>query len=156
MNNCSYMYYETPIGWLEVVGDEEVIEFVRFVEDESERQMIGRSDIVSTCVQQLDEYFKGTRQVFDLPLKQVGTPFQQQVWEALETIPYGETVSYLHVAEKIGNKKAVRAIGGANNKNPIAIIVPCHRVIGKSGKLVGYEGGLWRKEYLLKLEGYKK
>jgi methylated-DNA-[protein]-cysteine S-methyltransferase len=154
MDNCSRMYYETPIGWLEVVGDEKAIEFVRFVEDELERQVIGRSEVVSKCIEQLDEYFKGKRRTFDVPLKQVGTPFQQQVWKALESIPYGETVSYLHVAKKIGNEKAVRAIGGANNKNPIAIIVPCHRVIGKSGKLVGYEGGLWRKEYLLKLEGY--
>ncbi|GGE80580.1 methylated-DNA--[protein]-cysteine S-methyltransferase [Priestia taiwanensis] len=155
MDNCSRMYYETPIGWLEVVGDEKGVEVVRFMDEEEEHQPVGESEAVAQCITQLDEYFKGSRQTFTIPLIQSsGTVFQQQVWKALETIPYGEIVSYLDIAQKIGNEKAVRAIGGANSRNPIAIIVPCHRVIGKSGKLVGYEGGLWRKEYLLKLEGY--
>lgn len=103
------------------------------------------------CVQ-LDEYFNGKRQTFDITMDLYGTPFQKMVWTALSNIPYGQTRSYKEVAKEIGTPKAVRAIGGANNKNPLPIIVPCHRVIGTNGALVGYGGGLNIKEYLLKLE----
>lgn len=101
---------------------------------------------------QLAEYFAGTRQTFDVPLDPVGTPFQQRVWLALREIPYGVTISYGTLANRIGNPRAVRAVGLANGRNPISIIVPCHRVIGASGQLTGYGGGLDRKRYLLELE----
>jgi O-6-methylguanine DNA methyltransferase len=101
---------------------------------------------------QLNEYFEGNRKDFDLPIFFVGTDFQKKAWDALTTIPYGQTRSYKQQAALINNPKAVRAIGNANNKNKISIVVPCHRVIGSNGKLVGYGGELWRKEWLLKFE----
>ncbi|BDR20640.1 methylated-DNA--[protein]-cysteine S-methyltransferase [Vibrio sp. STUT-A16] len=108
--------------------------------------------ILRQAVTQLNEYFSGLRYEFELPLAATGTDFQNQVWQALTTIPYGETWSYQDLANAIGNPKAVRAVGLANGKNPISIVVPCHRVIGKSGKLTGYAGGVERKQRLLSLE----
>ena len=105
---------------------------------------------------QLKEYFEGKRKLFDLPLKQEGTEFQKKVWDALEKIPYGETRTYKEVAKMVGNEKAARAVGMANNKNNIPIIIPCHRVIGSNGKLVGYALGLEMKKYLLDLENKNK
>ena len=109
-------------------------------------------EVLKKAVSQLEEYFLGQRKEFTLPLNPQGTPFQKQVWEALRTIPYGETRSYKEVAIAIGNPKACRAVGMANNKNPIAIITPCHRVVGANGKMVGYAGGLGIKEALLEVE----
>lgn len=109
-------------------------------------------EIFSSTRQELDEYFLGKRKTFTVPLKTGGTPFQKQVWDALLTIPYGETRSYEDIAIQIGNPKACRAIGMANNRNPIGLIIPCHRVIGKDGSLVGYGGGLDKKIALLDLE----
>ncbi|MGG0187675.1 methylated-DNA--[protein]-cysteine S-methyltransferase [Bacillus rhizoplanae] len=143
-------YYESEIGWIEVKGDENGISSVLFVEQKQEDVF---HPIVEQCVMELDEYFHNKRTVFTVPLQATGTSFQKQVWNALCSVSYGKSASYLDIAEKIGNPKAVRAIGGANSRNPISIIVPCHRIIGKNGKLVGYEGGLWRKEWLLKHEG---
>ena len=108
--------------------------------------------LIKEAYQQLSEYLKGERKEFDLPLNPKGTDFQKRVWRALCNIPYGETRSYKQIAEAIGNSKAVRAVGMANNRNPITIVVPCHRVIGADGKLVGYGGGLEMKEFLLRLE----
>ena len=108
--------------------------------------------LIKEANRQLSEYLKGERQMFDLPLNPRGTDFQKRVWRALRDIPYGETRSYKQIAEAIGNPKAVRAVGMANNRNPITIVVPCHRVIGADGKLVGYGGGLEMKEFLLRLE----
>ncbi|SFI84377.1 methylated-DNA--[protein]-cysteine S-methyltransferase [Thermoflavimicrobium dichotomicum] len=105
-------------------------------------------------VEQLEEYFNQTRKNFDLPVDLYGTSFQKRVWKQLQAIPYGEVRSYKEVAQAIGIPKAVRAVGGANNKNPVPIIIPCHRVIGSNGSLVGYGGGLYIKEYLLTLEGW--
>ncbi|RAL26917.1 methylated-DNA--[protein]-cysteine S-methyltransferase [Thermoflavimicrobium daqui] len=104
--------------------------------------------------EQLDRYFDQTIKEFDVPLDIYGTPFQKRVWKQLQSIPYGEVRSYKEVAEAIGIPKAVRAVGGANNRNPVSIIIPCHRVIGSNGSLVGYGGGLFIKEFLLTLEGY--
>lgn len=101
---------------------------------------------------QIAQYFSGTRHTFQLPLAPQGTPFQQKVWQILRTIPYGKTISYLEQAESMGNHKAVRAVAAANSRNPLSIIVPCHRVIGKNGKLTGYAGGIARKAALLQLE----
>ena len=101
---------------------------------------------------QLQEYFGGTRQVFDVPLAPQGTLFQMEVWRVLRTIPYGETQSYADIAEQIGRPKAVRAVGAANGRNPLSIFVPCHRVIGKNGSLTGYAGGLAQKSVLLEIE----
>jgi methylated-DNA-[protein]-cysteine S-methyltransferase len=108
--------------------------------------------VLDAAVDQMEAYFAGDLKEFDLPLAATGTDFQRRVWAQLCRIPYGETVSYMHVAEAIGDRKAVRAVGLANGRNPIAIVVPCHRVIGANGKLTGYAGGLWRKERLLSLE----
>ena len=108
--------------------------------------------LIKEAYRQLSEYLKGERKGFDLPLLIKGTTFQQQVWKALLEIPYGETRSYKQIAEAIGNPKAVRAVGMANNRNPLLIVVPCHRVIGANGKLVGYGAGIEMKEFLLRLE----
>lgn len=143
-------YYNSELGWIEVKGDENGIASVLFVEQKQEDVP---HPIVEQCVMELDEYFHKKRTEFTVPLQANGTSFQKHVWNALCSVPYGKSASYLDIAEEIGNPKAVRAIGGANSRNPISIIVPCHRIIGKSGKLVGYEGGLWRKEWLLKHEG---
>ena len=111
-----------------------------------------KTALIKEAYRQLSEYLKGERRMFDLPLNPRGTDFQKRVWRALCDIPYGETRSYKQIAEAIGNPKAVRAVGMANNRNPITIVVPCHRVIGADGKLVGYGGGLEMKEFLLRLE----
>jgi methylated-DNA-[protein]-cysteine S-methyltransferase len=147
-------YTLSPIGPLEVSGVAGGIMSVAFVEKRlrSDRHLPG---CVEDCVRQLDEYFKGTRKEFSLKLLPEGTPFQKQVWQELRRIPYGKAVSYGDVARAIGKPFAFRAVGNANNKNPIAIIVPCHRVIGSDGSLVGYGSGIWRKEWLLKHEGAK-
>lgn len=109
--------------------------------------------LIREAHRQLQEYFKGKRKVFDLPLAPRGTDFQQKVWRALCNIPYGQTRSYRQIAEAIGNPKAVRAVGMANNRNPLLVVVPCHRVIGADGKMVGYAAGIEKKEFLLRLEG---
>jgi methylated-DNA-[protein]-cysteine S-methyltransferase len=114
--------------------------------------MAGTSALLQEAEKQLREYFDGRRKQFDLPLHPEGTEFQKKVWQALLTIPYGETRTYKEVAELVGNVNATRAVGGANNKNPLGIVVPCHRVIGANGKLVGYAGGVECKAYLLHLE----
>ena len=150
-------YYKSPIGIIEVIGDGESITEIHFCDCEiSEASEIYKiKDIpfyIDDCIKQLSEYFDKKRKTFDLKLNPKGTEFQKKVWNELLKIPYGETRSYKDIAENIGNPKAVRAVGGANNKNPIAICIPCHRVIGKSGKLVGYAGGLDKKEYLLNIE----
>ena len=110
--------------------------------------------LIKKAATQLAEYFAGTRAKFDLPLAPAGTEFQRSVWRALQTIPFGETCSYMDIATRIGNPKACRAVGMSNNRNPIAIIIPCHRVIGRDGSLVGYGGGLDIKQYLLDLEKF--
>lgn len=111
------------------------------------------TELIRMTQRQLEEYFAGARREFTIPLHPSGTPFQERVWQALLTIPYGQTCSYGQIAARIGNPKASRAVGMANHKNPIAIVIPCHRVIGADGSMTGYGGGLDIKEYLLKLEG---
>ncbi|MCL2526026.1 MAG: methylated-DNA--[protein]-cysteine S-methyltransferase [Coriobacteriia bacterium] len=150
----NWMKKDTPIGEVYLADSDGKLSGLYFEEyrlpaDRCEQQ----TPLLDEAARQLDEYFAGTRNSFDLPLAPAGTDFQQAVWQALCTIPYGKTCSYGDIAARIGKPKASRAVGGANNRNPIAIIIPCHRVIGSSGKLVGYGGGLPTKIHLLKLEG---
>ena len=147
-----YAYYPSPIGLIEVGATTDALVTLYFVEEP--RQESSVSSLLVTVLQQLREYFAGTRTTFDLPLHFQGTAFQQQVWQQLLTVPYGQTLAYQDIANALGNPKAVRAVGAANGQNPISIIAPCHRVIGSNGSLIGYGGGLWRKEWLLKHEGY--
>ncbi len=114
--------------------------------------MESHSDIIQKTIAQLQEYFAGERQQFDLPLRMVGTDFQQQVWQELQKIPYGKTLSYLQLSKKLNNEKAIRAVASANGANALSIIIPCHRIIGQDGKLIGYAGGLAAKKRLLSLE----
>lgn len=146
-------YYKSPIGILEITSDEDSILSVIFVDEEKQDIEFNKVPrILKKAYVQLDEYFKGKRNKFDLKISFTGTDFQKKVWNELTNISYGEVVSYKYIAEKIGNEKAVRAIGNANSKNPISIIVPCHRVIGANGSLTGYAGGIERKEWLLNHE----
>ena len=149
MNNA-IRYYHSPVGWLQLVATEHAISGVAFVSNPGES--VGTSPVLDLCQQQLEAYFDGTLTKFSVPLRLEGTPFQRRVWEALQTIPFGATWSYSELAQRVGNPKACRAVGGANHRNPIAILVPCHRVIGSSGALTGYAGGLARKQALLEHE----
>ncbi len=144
-------HLETPIGWLEVRGGPEGVAAVHFAQDAVRRGDTGRPlpAAVSSCLDQLEEYFRGTRRRFSVELDLRGTEFQKRVWRLLLEIPFGETASYQQIASAAGNAKATRAVGGANHRNPVSIIVPCHRVVGADGRLTGYGGGLWRKEWLL-------
>jgi methylated-DNA-[protein]-cysteine S-methyltransferase len=141
----------TPIGTLVIKATAQGISWVDFIE--TEEPEVKHNEITSRCKQQLQEYFDGKRKSFDLPLDQQGTNFQKSIWDCLSRIPFGQAVSYRDIADMVNNRKAVRAVGAANGKNPIAIIVPCHRVIGTDRTLTGYAGGLRRKAWLLKHEG---
>ena len=144
-------YYNSKIGLIEVTGTETGILAVSFVETATGKPAESHS-YVQACVTQLDEYFGGARQEFSVNLILQGTDFQKQVWQQLLKIPFGQTVSYLDIATALGKPSACRAVGSANGKNPISILIPCHRVLGTAGKLIGYGGGLWRKEWLLRHE----
>ena len=142
--------YETILGSVTIVEEDGTLLAIT-----THRAYEGKrleTSLIKEAYRQLSEYLIGERKIFDLPLNPRGTVFQQQVWKALCDIPYGETRSYKQIAEAIGNPKAVRAVGMANNRNPLLIVVPCHRVIGANGKLVGYGAGIDKKEFLLKLE----
>lgn len=149
-NTIFYSYLTSPIGLVEISASELTIESIYFVEHQN-HAATGNA-ISGRAKEQLSAYFKGKLTSFDLPLGAQGTVFQKTVWNALSQIPYGETCSYADIAQRLDNPKAVRAVGAANGKNPISIVVPCHRVIGASGKLTGYAGGLERKSWLLTLE----
>ena len=148
----------SPVGPLTLVASDKGLAAVLWEKDDPARVNIdlgnyaGHHQVLGETEKQLGEYFAGKRTGFELPLDFYGTEFQQRVWQALLTIPYGETRSYLQIARQIDNEKSVRAVGAANGKNPISIIAPCHRVIGSSGKLTGFAGGLEAKAFLLRLE----
>ncbi|MCL2438151.1 MAG: methylated-DNA--[protein]-cysteine S-methyltransferase [Coriobacteriia bacterium] len=151
-------YHTTPVGELALVEEGGSLIILGLVGDEMPGDVAectpGQEPEVLACTkQQLDEYFAGERRDFDLPLAPQGTDFQVAVWDALYAIPWGETRNYGQIAAQVGKPKAARAVGGANNRNPIAIVIPCHRVIGANGAMVGYRGGVDIKEHLLKLEG---
>lgn len=151
MENIFITYYSSPIGIIEITGNDEGIYTLYFV-DAKKEDSNPQHPILKECVYQLDEYFTGIRKEFGLKLNPQGSDFQKKVWNELHTVPFGKTVSYLQISKQIGDSNATRAVGNANGSNPISIIVPCHRVIGSNGKLTGYGGGLWRKEWLLKHE----
>ena len=146
-------YMDTPMGTLLLDADDIGITRVEFVRQMTDEVVSENAPLLLEAERQLREYFAGVRKSFDLPLSLHGTPFQMAVWDSLQTIPYGETRSYGDIARQIGRPGAARAVGMANHRNPICIIVPCHRVIGADGSLTGYGGGLDKKEALLKLEG---
>lgn len=159
--NIEMVYYNSPVGVLEIRSSGNAISDVLFVNswkgakvDEAALSFIKpKSPIIKNCIKQLDEYFAGTRRTFAIHTLQTGTEFQQTVWAELCYIPYGRTISYLELSKRIGNVKAIRAVGTANGNNSVSIIVPCHRVIGSNGDLVGYGGDIWRKKWLLEHEG---
>ncbi len=140
--------YPSPVGIIEIVGTENLITHLLFV-DENPSVSNQIPAIFNDMKSQLDEYFAGQRKKFDIPVLLQGTSFQECVWQELLKIPYGACVSYGEIAQRIGRRNAVRAVGQANHLNKLPIIIPCHRVIGKNLKLVGYAGGIWRKEWLL-------
>ena len=144
-------YYKSLLGPIEIVGSQDSILSLDFVED-MQPENGELTFCVKECLKQLDEYFKGERREFFLNLQPAGTDFQKSVWRQLEKIPYGKTTSYGAIADTLAKPNASRAVGSANGKNPIAIIVPCHRVIGSDGSLTGYGGGLWRKRWLIGFE----
>ena len=148
---------DSPVGPLMLAAGDDGLRHIEFREN---RHPANRSDwhggdspVLQAAEAQLREYFAGERRAFDLPLAPRGTPFQLQVWQALAGIPYGSTVSYAQLAQAVGNPEAMRAVGAANGRNPLPIVLPCHRVIGADGALVGFGGGLPVKEFLLRLEG---
>ncbi|CUA79204.1 methylated-DNA--[protein]-cysteine S-methyltransferase [Anoxybacillus suryakundensis] len=145
------VYYESPIGWLQIIGTNDGIERIDVVEqggDQNEKV----AEPLMQSLEEIEQYFQKKRTSFSIPLKLVGTPFQMRVWEALQTIPYGQTVSYAHIAKQIGQPKAVRAVGNAVGNNPITIVIPCHRVVRTGGELGGYAWGIERKKWLLEHE----
>lgn len=148
MTTDCLFYYSSPIGILELHSFQSHLTQLVFCENEgvSSSEL---TEVMKNAIGQLDEYFKGVRRTFDVPLYFEGTPFQKKVWQALLTIPYGETISYKQLAERVGSSKAYRSVGTANGHNPLAIFIPCHRVIAADGSLGGYAGGLPRKRFLL-------
>ena len=145
-------YFQSPIGWVEIKGTHEYVTSV-MVYDEAKEVAINSIAVLEQCKQELQQYFAGILQEFTVPLQPQGTLFQKQVWQELTKIPYGDTKSYGKIATDLQDPNKSRAVGTANGQNPIWIILPCHRVIGENGKLTGYAGGLWRKEWLLEHEG---
>lgn len=144
---CKYQFENIS---LYLVATETHLINIQFTQPQ--KALLQTTELLSMATIQLDEYFQGKRTIFSLPFKLIGTPFQLAVWKELQNIPYGKTTSYKEIAQKINKPKAYRAVGMANNKNPLPIIIPCHRVIGSNGKLIGYAGGLKLKNYLLELE----
>lgn len=151
MENSVTAYYKTPIGTAKIVGDENGIIAVTVIDGAIEISA-EIPEILQDCVQQLDEYFNGTRKQFNLKLNPQGTDFQKRVWKKLLLVPYGKTLTYLQQSKQLGDVKAIRAVASANGKNPIWIVIPCHRIIGSNGSLTGYAGGIWRKKWLLEHE----
>ncbi|MEL7834216.1 methylated-DNA--[protein]-cysteine S-methyltransferase [Fodinibius sp. Rm-B-1B1-1] len=146
-------YYESPIGGLTLTASANSLQSITFGDDQSEANSTSSNEILDIAIKQLSEYFEGQRTSFSLPLSPEGSDFQQSIWEQLQDVPYGQTITYGALADKLGDPNKVRAVGSANGQNPIPIIIPCHRVIGANNNLVGYSGGIERKEFLLKHEG---
>ncbi|WP_049827289.1 methylated-DNA--[protein]-cysteine S-methyltransferase [Paenibacillus maysiensis] len=155
MSKQYVLNYVSPIGEIEIQGTNEAVYSIMFSDRDVPVTRIkedARPQVLEECASQLDEYFKGERHEFTFSYAFEGTDFQQRVWNALMTVGYGETSAYKDIALAIGNEKAIRAVGSANGKNKLSIVIPCHRIIGSNQKLTGYAGGLWRKEWLLQHE----
>ena len=152
------LFFQSDLGWIRIIANQNSVTRIDFAEPETAQKTNASAAAnphlhhLQAAKQQLQEYFAGVRTQFNLPLAPEGTPFQQAVWTALTTIPYGATCSYKHIAELVDRPKGSQAIGQANSKNPISIVIPCHRVVGSNGKLTGYAGGLDRKAALLQRE----
>jgi methylated-DNA-[protein]-cysteine S-methyltransferase len=159
-NNQTTTYFKTPLGIAQITGDENGISVISIADDGDSRAKLEQAEQISEtipavlqeAVTQLQDYFDGKRNDFDFKMNPKGTEFQQKVWHALLEIPFGKTCSYMDLSKKLGDVKAIRAVASANGKNPLWIVVPCHRVIGTDGSLTGYAGGLWRKKWLLEHE----
>ena len=148
MNSVDIAHVPSPLGTIEITGSGGVIFSALFREEQDNaKSKIPAS--LKMCAQQLEEYFSGKRKQFDIPLQPNGSAFQRHVWDELLKIPFGKTISYIQLARQLGDEKSIRAAASANGKNPIGILIPCHRVIGANSELVGYAGGLWRKQWLL-------
>lgn len=147
-------YYRSPIGPIRISGTDLCINEISFIDDQTgvgpESSQL--PELAIQCVEQLIQYFQGVRRVFEFPVDQKGTDFQLRVWYELSIIPYGKTISYLELSRRLGDLKSIRAAASANGKNKLAVVIPCHRVLGSKNDLVGYAGGLWRKRWLLDLE----
>ena len=143
-------YIETPLGITKIVGDQEGVSVISILSEGEITTKIPKC--LKECASQLQEYFNGQRNHFDFKINPQGTDFQQKVWQELSNIPFGKTMSYLDLSKKLGDVKAIRAVASANGRNPLWIVIPCHRVIGTDGSLTGYAGGLWRKKWLLEHE----
>ena len=152
MKHITTTYYKTPIGIAKITGNDKGIQSISVLDEDTVLKNKLNQKIPSclqNCVTQLNEYFNGERTYFNLTLNPQGTPFQQKVWQELANIPFGKTTTYLQQSKVLGNVKAIRAVASANGKNPLWIVIPCHRVIGSDGSLIGYAGGIWRKKWLL-------
>jgi methylated-DNA-[protein]-cysteine S-methyltransferase len=158
MTDSRVVHYKSPIGTIEITGTDAGISSLTFVDITEERSArVKKGPLpapLAACLTQLDEYFRGVRTAFTVKLDLRGTAFQTQVWAELLRVKCGRTTTYKALAEAVGRPAATRAVGGANHSNPVSIIVPCHRVIGSDGRLTGYGGGLWRKDWLLRHEGH--
>ena len=153
----AHTFYNSPAGPLIISASDSGITEITFANQTTEiTKEESENIIIKDCIAQLDEYFSGNRKTFSVKLDPKGTPFQKEVWAELKKIPFGKATSYLELAKSLGDAKKIRAVGGANGKNPIAIIVPCHRVIGSDGSLTGYAGGMDKKRWLLQFEGIIK
>jgi len=142
----------SPLGPVRITSNGSAITSVLFIDDETEAAEAPSDPLVAECIRQLEAYFAGRLTQFDLPLSPQGTEFQQRVWRELQIVPFGRTATYSDLAHRLGDPNLTRAVGAANGSNPIAIILPCHRIIGTDGSLTGYAGGLWRKQWLLRHE----
>ena len=153
-----HTYLSSPVGTLRLTGDESGVSIISCLDDAMPDLFPGRNLPLplQQARDQLTDYFGGVRKDFTFLMNPMGTPFQQRVWEALLAVPFGETRSYLSLSRTLGDEKAIRAVAAANGRNPLAIVVPCHRVIGSDGSLTGYAGGLWRKQWLLEHEGSRR
>ncbi|SEC27848.1 methylated-DNA-[protein]-cysteine S-methyltransferase [Tenacibaculum sp. MAR_2009_124] len=159
MSDLKTAYCKTPLGITKIIGDDNGVQSVSLLNEDisiDELQSTSSPLPIKNCIQQLHEYFEGTRKEFSVKLNPQGTEFQQKVWTALLDIPFGRTKSYLEQSKKLGDVKAIRAVASANGKNPVWILIPCHRVIGSDGSLTGYAGGIWRKKWLLEHESGSK
>ena len=145
-------FFSSEIGNIRITANETAVETLYFVE-EAAAPSPEMPPVLQECLRQLAAYFRGELKDFSLKLQPQGTAFQQSVWQQLLEVPYGSTATYLDIARRLGDRNAVRAVGSANGRNPISLIIPCHRIIGANGRLIGYGGGLWRKEWLLRHEG---